>query len=315
MSLNNEVFNQLYEYYKNYMRTITIYNNDLPDNTYHKCCKNYYSSNGEDGLLEQLVKDLELMNGTCCEFGAWDGIIASNTLHLINNYNFKAVLIEPDQHRYNQLITNYKDKPNTYCHCAFIDDKNLPEFLKLAKFPYNFDILSIDIDSFDYDIWKSFVAYEPKIVIIETNSYRDPIVEELYHTQTNDYNKDKDLLFKLKVDNNDNHVGEGASFIEIIKLGLSKNYIPIAYTINVIFVHKDYIHKLISIPYKISENPYDYIDLYTNIYYENNNWKTNSNRIVNTAIRNYYLQFKNKDLDFEWILNEIKTKGDLIWKI
>ena len=36
------------------------YNNILPSNTYHKFCKNYYSQNGEDGILEQLLKELEI---------------------------------------------------------------------------------------------------------------------------------------------------------------------------------------------------------------------------------------------------------------
>jgi hypothetical protein len=311
--MSDSSYETVYNYFKNFMNTIASYTYELPKNTYHKYCKNYYSSNGEDGLLEELIKELEITNGTCCEFGAWDGIIASNTLYLIDNYNFKAVLIESDRSRYNQLVKNYENKKNTHCYCAYVNNENLSNFLKEAAFPYNFDILSIDIDSTDYDIWHSFTTYEPKIVLIEVNHYRDPIVEELYQTTTTDYDNNQDLLFKLKVDTGINHIGSGASFIKMIELGLSKNYIPVAYTINIIFVHKDYIHKLVNIPYKISTDPYDYLYLYTNIYYTSEGWQTNSNRIVNTAIRNYYLQFKNKRIDYQWIVNEINNKKELIW--
>ena len=39
-----------------------------------------------------------------------------------------------------------------------------------TEIPINFDILSIDVDSYDYQIWKSVEKYKPKIVIIEINS-------------------------------------------------------------------------------------------------------------------------------------------------
>ena len=46
-------------------------------NTYHKYCKNVHSQNGEDGIIEQLLKELNIKTGTFCEFGASDGINSS----------------------------------------------------------------------------------------------------------------------------------------------------------------------------------------------------------------------------------------------
>lgn len=40
--------------------------------------------------------------------------------------------------------------------------------------PKDFDILSIDIDSCNYQVWASIKEYSPKIVIIEVNSYLPP---------------------------------------------------------------------------------------------------------------------------------------------
>ena len=49
--------------------------------------KNVFSQNGEDGILEILLKKLKLLSKNkdnwCCEFGAWDGIHGSNTFNLI----------------------------------------------------------------------------------------------------------------------------------------------------------------------------------------------------------------------------------------
>ena len=36
-------------------------------------CKNIFSQNGEDGIIEEIIKRLELKDLEVCEFGAWDG--------------------------------------------------------------------------------------------------------------------------------------------------------------------------------------------------------------------------------------------------
>src|SRR5579883_3161152 len=76
--------------------SIIEYKHSLPSNTYHQYCKNVYSQNGEDGILEQILKELGVSNGTFCEFGASDGIASSNTYNLIKNHNFKGIAIEAD---------------------------------------------------------------------------------------------------------------------------------------------------------------------------------------------------------------------------
>ena len=48
--------------------------------------------------------------------------------------------------------------------------KLLDNILKNTKIPSKFEILSIDIDSYDLEVWESIISYKPKIVIIEINS-------------------------------------------------------------------------------------------------------------------------------------------------
>ena len=52
---------------------------------FQKYKKNFYSQNGEDGIVLEILKRLKLnlRNKWCCEFGAWDGIHGSNTFNLI----------------------------------------------------------------------------------------------------------------------------------------------------------------------------------------------------------------------------------------
>lgn len=43
--------------------------------------------------------------------------------------------------------------------------------LKQTDIPNDFELLSIDIDSYDYQVWKSLKVYKPKIVIIENKFF------------------------------------------------------------------------------------------------------------------------------------------------
>ena len=43
----------------------------------------------------------------------------------------------------------------------------LDEILQKNKFDQDFDLLSIDVDSCDYQIWKSLENFKPKVVVIE----------------------------------------------------------------------------------------------------------------------------------------------------
>uniref|UniRef100_A0A6C0JSG4 Uncharacterized protein n=1 Tax=viral metagenome TaxID=1070528 RepID=A0A6C0JSG4_9ZZZZ len=106
----------------------------------------------------------------------------------------------------------------------------------------------------------------------------------------------------------------GTSFLPIIKLGLKKGYVPVAFSGNITFVRKDLINRLKIIPYILSDNPYDYLHLYDNLALWGNTWYTCQIITFNTAIRNYYMQFKTYTIDIDWIQNHIKTYGHEIWR-
>ena len=141
--------------------------------------------------------------------------------------------------------------------------------------------------------------YNPKIVIFEVNSYRDPVFDELPRSPSLEYNID---LLKSQ---NSNRAAQGCSFISAIKLGLSKNYIPVSFTGNLIFIRKDLINKLKEFPYKISDNCYDYIYLYTYLVLWNNEWYTNYCLLVNVAIGDYFILTGKKEINIEWIKNKV----------
>ena len=193
-------------------------------NTFLKYRKNIYSQNGEDGILEEIIKRINLKDIQVCEFGAWDGKHYSNTFNLVEKYSAKAVYIEQDRIRFNDLIRTSENFKNILPINSSINlNENL--FDKVVSNTFlkkNFDILSIDIDSNDLEVWESIKNYEPKIVIIEISSYILPGKLERYDSDKNTKN----------------------SFTSTINVGKKKGYTPIVHVGNLIFIKNEYLDKL-----------------------------------------------------------------------
>ncbi len=194
---------------------------------YNSFKKNIRSQNGEDGIIEELLKRLNIDNGWVCEFGAWNGKHLSNTFNLVENKDFNAVFIEGDKNKYKDLLKTVKEFPKIVPIEAMVDhndsSNSLDNLLKQTEIPNDFDILSIDIDSYDYQVWKSLKVYKPKLVIIEINS-------------------------SIKV-NNDIHIHspgkyQGTGFKPTYDLGLEKGYKFILHTGNMFFIRDDLFDKL-----------------------------------------------------------------------
>jgi hypothetical protein len=152
----------------------------------------------------------------CVEFGACDGKHLSNTFSLVEQ-GAHAVYIESDKGRYQDLLETAKIYSHITPINAFVDrwaeDANsLDKLLKATGLPNEYLILSIDIDSYDLNIWESSVAYSPKIVVIEINSAILP-----WHS--------------TKV--------PGNSFSATLKVAINKGYTLVCHTGNLIFVKDD----------------------------------------------------------------------------
>ena len=183
---------------------------------------NENSQNGEDGILKEMLRRLNITSGYVCEFGAWDGVYLSNTFSLIKR-GFKSVLIEGDKEKFKDLLKLSKMYETITPICAYVDhipgsENTLDNLLKKTDIPADFDVLSIDIDTFDYQVWASLNHYMPKIVVIEINSSIDPTIPDHIHTPG---------------------VFQGTSFLPMMNLAAHKGYKLAAHTGNLIFIRQD----------------------------------------------------------------------------
>ena len=235
--------------------------------------KNIYSQNGEDGVIEELLKKLNLeKNGWCCEFGAWDGKIGSNTFNLVKNYNFKAVYIERDKKKFNDLKKTEEKYPNILAINKSINrninsDDSLRKVLERTKIPIDFELLSIDIDSYDLDVWETLEKYRPKIVVIEINSSIKPgIIQK--HGKNN----------------------QGNSFSATVNVGRKKGYVLVCHTGNCIFVKEDLKDK-INYDNNLLDNPNILFDE-SWLYQKDSFFKVILKKIIPTSIINFLKKIK-----------------------
>ena len=134
--------------------------------------RNVYSQYGEDGIVEWIFSRLAPGNKICVEFGAWDGRNLSNTFNLIAHHGWKAIYIEADPEKFPALQQTAAAYPAITPVRSLVTpagDTALDAILRRHDVPEEFDLLSIDIDGNDYDVWDASTRYRPRLVIVEFN--------------------------------------------------------------------------------------------------------------------------------------------------
>ena len=136
-----------------------------------------YSIN--DHLVNEIFNRLKIDKGTFVEFGAWDGIVLSNTRFLFKK-GWGGLLIEGDQAKAEELRENYANFPSVTTVHSFVDTKeNLVDKLFDKHLDQNIDFCSIDVDGLDLEIFQTFEVNTPKVVCIEGGQVLHPHHKEV----------------------------------------------------------------------------------------------------------------------------------------
>ena len=188
---------------------------------------NVHSQYGEDGILEQVFKILEIAKGACVEFGAWDGKHFSNTANLLLNKGWGGVMIEGSSVKFGDLRKTYEGRSDVILLnriVSFGPPDNLDSIFSTTPLAEDFDLLSIDVDGCDYHIFDSVKKYHPKVVICEFN----PSIPNC-------------IVFSQARDMALNH---GSSLLALVQLAKSKSYELVCCTdCNAIFVEQRFFAK------------------------------------------------------------------------
>lgn len=146
-----------------------------PKNGINRFEKRVYSQNGEDGVIEEIFRRLNVRVGYFVEFGAEDGW-ECNSAYLARNKDWSGVMIEGDRKTFRALAKHYRPWSKVKAVLARINAENITSILQNAGVPREFDLLSIDIDGNDYWVWQALAQYRARLVVIEYNSSYPPPV-------------------------------------------------------------------------------------------------------------------------------------------
>lgn len=136
--------------------------------------RSVFSNKGEDGVIEKIFSIIEPTTQHSVEFGAGNGIRASNTRNMIINEGWSSLQIEGDGPRAREMKANFKAFPKVTAVEAWVWPGNIEILFEENGVPRDFDFLVIDIDSNDYYIWRAIQSFRPKVVMIEVNSKYPP---------------------------------------------------------------------------------------------------------------------------------------------
>lgn len=129
-----------------------------------------YSQWGEDGIIQHLIKNINISRKVFIEFGV-ENYMESNTRFLLMNDNWSGLVIDGSQENINYI--KHDDiywRYNLKAVRSFITAENINSIFTENGIMGKIGLLSIDIDGNDYWVWKAINAVEPDIVICEYNS-------------------------------------------------------------------------------------------------------------------------------------------------
>ena len=158
----------------------------IPSGSLLRYYSNVYSQVGQDGIIREIFRRLDIEKGYFCEFGAWDGVLHSNTRWLYE-IGWDGLYIEPDMKKFKVLkknisIQNKKDQIRCYQGFVGYDEKNedklkLDKIFKKYSCPKDIDLLVVDIDGYDLEV---FLAgnVRPKLVVMEGGTNLNPNINK-----------------------------------------------------------------------------------------------------------------------------------------
>jgi hypothetical protein len=137
---------------------------------------NISSYNDKNISLSKLIKLIpsSISNRIAINIGARDGIDHDPVYELYHQYGYTGILFEGDPKMLPILRNNMMKVNNTgkiYIIEEFARVHKMASILKYFNIPKVFDVLKVDIDSYDYAILNSILVngYLPRIVLVEMN--------------------------------------------------------------------------------------------------------------------------------------------------
>ena len=197
-----------------------------------------FSQNGEDGIIQYLIKTLKLNHIKFVEIGTED-YSESNTRYIFQTMRCDGLIIDPLKNLETIVRKNIPEfwKNKLTILNKFVTPENINSLLDNNNFQNNIDLFSLDIDGIDYWIIKKLKKNISKIFVAEYNPYFGPDLE-ITVPNINNFNRTSYHYSNLCW---------GVSLKSLIKIMIEKNYTFVGSNDlrnNAFFVSNDHIDKI-----------------------------------------------------------------------
>lgn len=133
-----------------------------------------FSQSGQDGIIEEILRRIGTTNKLCVEFGVGAGGGFENNSTYLLAKGWTGCWIEADRlagERIQRQMDFLISAGALKLILSHATPENIVELFEQLKVPKEFDVLSIDIDSFEHKIWRALSGYQPRVVVIEYNAF------------------------------------------------------------------------------------------------------------------------------------------------
>src|SRR5216683_2117830 len=127
-----------------------------------------FSQNGEDGIIQEILRRIGIENKFFVEFGVEWGEVC-NCARLVVEEHWQGLFIEAKRQYFEKLVERYRPYKNVQCANEYVNSTNIQKIFAAHGVPKELDLLSIDIDGNDYWVWAAIEDWRPRMVVIEYN--------------------------------------------------------------------------------------------------------------------------------------------------
>lgn len=133
-----------------------------------------HSQNGEDGVIEEILRRIGAPGRRFVEFGVGPGE-EGNCVRLADSQGWSGLFMEADEGAHSALQAKYSGDPGIRTRRERVSSANVLSVFAAEAVPPDFDLLSVDIDGNDYWVWQALArAFHPRLVVIEYNAALGP---------------------------------------------------------------------------------------------------------------------------------------------
>lgn len=137
-----------------------------------------FSQNGEDGVIQEVLRRVGRGSETFAEFGIGTGA-EGNCVFLAQVLRWHGVFLEGDVASHAFLARRFEHVPGVSSVNAYVRPDTIDELLCRHGVDPEPAVLSIDVDGNDYYLWERLKSVRPRLLVIEYNAALDPQVEQV----------------------------------------------------------------------------------------------------------------------------------------